>query len=223
MIATAREKKLFLMEAMWTRFLPASRKIGQILDDKRLGEIRYLRAEFGFASEWNPEDRLHNLNLTGGSLLDLGIYPVSYARWVFGQKPSSLHSTAHLGQTAVDENSSYYFQYEGGASALLFSSFRVKTPNQALIGGTKGYLQIPNFFHPRLFTHFPSKSRFPKVYRQAYRSTGLQYQAQEVMDCILSGRLESTLMPLDETLEIMHTLDSLRRPWGLVYPEEKRE
>jgi dihydrodiol dehydrogenase / D-xylose 1-dehydrogenase (NADP) len=220
MIRKAREKKLFLMEAMWTRFLPASRKIKRLLDEGLLGDIRYLRAEFGFAAKWNPEDRLHNLNLAGGSLLDLGIYPVSYARWVFGKKPQSLHGTAHLGQTGVDENSSYYFQYDGGASALLFSSFRINTPDAALIGGTGGYLRIPVFFHPRRFIHQPSNSRLPKIHHLPYRSTGLQYQAREVMDCIRSGRRESTVMPLDETLEIMETLDGLRRPWGLVYPEE---
>ena len=223
MIQKAQEKELFLMEAMWTRFLPASRKIRQLLDSGVLGDVRYLRAEFGFSAEWDPEDRLHNLELAGGSLLDLGIYPVSYARWVFGQKPSSLHSTACIGETAVDENSSYYFQYEGGNSALLFSSFRIKTPNMALIGGTKGYIRIPNFFHPRWFVHMPSNSRIPKIHHLPYRSTGLQYQAREAMDCIHSGRPESPIMPLDETLEIMETLDSLRRPWGLVYPEETRE
>jgi dihydrodiol dehydrogenase / D-xylose 1-dehydrogenase (NADP) len=221
MIRKARGKKLFLMEAMWTRFLPASRAIKRIIDEGLLGEIRYLRAEFGFAAKWDPQDRLHNLKLAGGSLLDMGIYPVSYARWIFGEKPLSLDSTASLGRTGVDENSSYYFRYREGASALLFSSFRIKTPNQALIGGTEGSLKIPDFFHPRRFIHLLSRARFPKLRNIPYRSTGLQYQAEEAMSCIRENRVESSVMPLDETLEIMETLDALRRPWGLIYPEEK--
>ena len=220
LIKTARAKKLFLMEAMWTRFLPASQKIKQLIDRGEIGEIQTLRAEFGFYSPWNPNDRLHNLNLAGGALLDIGIYPVSYAHWIFGQKPQKICGSAYIGTTHVDEHSSYLLTFTKGRSALLFSSFNIKVPNEALIGGTKGYIRIPDFFKPTKFWVHDQKGK-QHSFRIAYKSTGLQYQAKAVMDCICKEEIESSIMPLNETLEIMETLDTLRSRWKLVYPEEQ--
>lgn len=220
MIDTARKAGLFLMEAMWTRFLPASRQLKELIDQSVIGDVRHLRAEFGFRTPWNPEDRLHSRKLAGGALLDLGIYPVSFARWIFGKSPESIQSTASIGRTGVDEQSSYQFSYSGGRSAQLFSSFKVPVPDEALIAGTQGFIRVPEFFHPREFTVFKPGGR-RKKHKLPYRSTGLNCEAQEVMDCLQAGKIESTVMPLDETLEIMQTLDALRAQWDLVYPEEE--
>lgn len=220
LIKTARAKKLFLMEAMWTRFLPASQKIRQLIDQGEIGEIQTLRAEFGFYAPWNPNDRLHNLNLAGGALLDIGVYPVSYAHWIFGEKPQKIYGSAYIGSTHVDEHSSYLLTFTKGRSALLFSSFNIKVPNEALIAGSKGFIRIPNFFKPTKFRVHDLKGK-NRLFRIAYKSTGLQYQAKTVMDCISKGEIESSIMPLNETLEIMETLDTLRSQWRLVYPEEK--
>lgn len=219
LIKTARTKKLFLMEAMWTRFLPASQKIKQLIDRGEIGEIQTLRSEFGFYTPWNPNDRLHNLNLAGGALLDIGIYPVSYAHWIFGEKPLKINGSAYIGSTHVDEHSSYLLTFTKGRSALLFSSFNIKVPNEALIAGTKGYIRIPNFFKPTKFWAYDQKGKL-HTFRIPYKSTGLQYQAKAAADCICKGEIESSIMPLNETLEIMETLDTLRSQWKLVYPEE---
>jgi len=219
LIETARVKNLFLMEAMWTRFLPASQKIKQLIDQGAIGEIITLRAEFGFYSPWNPNDRLHNLNMAGGALLDIGIYPVSYAHWIFGEKPLKVYGSAYIGSTHVDEHSTYLLTFSKGRSALLFSSFNIKMPNEALIAGTKGYIRIPNFFKPTKFWMHDQKGK-QHIFRIPYKSTGLQYQVKTASDCIGKGDIESPIMPLNETLEIMETLDTLRNQWGLVYPEE---
>lgn len=220
-IDMARQKGLFLMEAMWTRFLPASRKIKKLVDRGLVGPVRCLRAEFGFRIPWNPEDRLHNRELAGGALLDLGIYPVSYARWIFGRAPKIVESSAHIGESGVDESSSYFFSYDEGETAQLFSSFKMRVPNEAVITGVEGYIRVPNFLHPRRFT-LHKRMILPKLIVHPYRSTGLQYQAREVMICIKEGRTESAIMSLDETLDIMKILDRIRAPWGLKYPEEER-
>lgn len=220
LIITARAKKLFLMEAMWTRFLPASQKIKQLIDRGDIGEIQTLRAEFGFYTPWNPNDRLHNLNLAGGALLDIGVYPISYAHWIFGEKPLKIYGSAYIGSTHVDEHSSYLLTFTKERTALLFSSFNIKVPNEAMIAGTKGYIRIPNFFKPTKFWVHDQKGKH-HIIRVAYKSTGLQYQAKEAADCICKGDIESSIMPLNETLEIMETLDALRSQWRLVYPEEK--
>ncbi|MBU4331126.1 MAG: Gfo/Idh/MocA family oxidoreductase [Acidobacteria bacterium] len=220
MAEAARSNDLFLMEAMWTRFLPASRKLKRLIDEGGIGEVKHLRAEFGFHVPWDPDDRLHSLPLSGGSLLDLGIYPVSYARWIFGCDPESIQSTADIGRSGVDEQSSYFFSYPGGRSAHLFSSFKVRVQNEALIAGSEGYVRVPNFFHPHKFT-VRGAGLTSKKYRIPYRSTGLQYQAEEAMACVRAGKNESPVMPLNESVEIMRTLDALRRQWGLVYPEER--
>jgi predicted dehydrogenase len=220
LIRTAREKDLFLMEAMWTRFLPGIRRLVRRLAEDIIGEIRSIRADFGRRFEWNPEDRLHNPHLAGGALLDLGIYPVSFSFLLYKKVPIKIKSSAYLGKTGVDEQSHYLFEYDKGESALLSSSFKLDMPNEALILGTHGYIRVPQFYRPKEFTVF-KQDQAPKKIKAPFKSTGLQYQAKEVMNKILEGEKESDLMPLEESLEIMKTLDTLRSQWGFKYPGEK--
>lgn len=221
LIKTAREKKLFLMEAMWTRFFPCIQELNKILDKKLIGEIKMLRADFGIRGDLDPEGRNANPNLGGGALLDLGVYPVSFASMIFKKLPSSIKSSARIGETGVDEQSSYLFEYDNGEMALLFSSFISETPHEALIVGTKGYVRIPDFFHPYKMFLCLNEDKEISVIEKKYESTGYNYEAREVMDCILAGKLESEVMSLDESLEIMKTMDYLRAQWGLAYPGEK--
>ncbi len=218
-IRLARQKKLFLMEAMWTRFLPGIIELNRLLSEKMIGDVRFMTAIFGTRFQWNAESRLFKPELAGGALLDIGIYPVAFASMIFGKQPESIKSFASLGESGVDEDVSCLFEYEGGKKAMLFFSFSVTTPHEATIAGTKGYIKIPDFFHPvKMIIKLEGEGE--KLVECPYEFTGYGYEAAEVCRCIREGRQESELMPLDETLRLMKTMDVLRCEWGVKYPGE---
>ncbi|MBY9003051.1 MAG: Gfo/Idh/MocA family oxidoreductase [Candidatus Lokiarchaeota archaeon] len=219
LINTARNNNVFLMEAMWTRFLPCIVKLNEFLDEGLLGEIQHVTANFGIKKELDHKVRSFNPDLGGGALLDLGVYPISFARMIYKQAPSKIKSSAYIGKTKVDEKSCYLFEYENGQTAMLSSSHRLIMPHDASIFGTKGYLEIPNFYHPsKMILKLEGKRK--KKIRIPFKSTGYNYEAREVMHCLNTGKFESEIMPLDETLEIMKTMDILRSQWHLKYPGE---
>lgn len=215
----AREKKLFLMEAMWTRFFPVTKKVRQWLNEGAIGDLQVLRAEFGFGGEHDPKGRLLNPELGGGALLDLGIYPVSYASMVFGTQPGTIKSIADIGPTGVDEKCAMIFGYDNGRMASLSVSFKTYMVNDAWIFGTQGSIHIPNFFKPdRAELIKPNGEK--EIIESPYISTGYQYEILEANECIKQGRTESDIMPLNESIAIMDTLDALRAQWQLRYPGE---
>lgn len=219
MISFAREKKVFLMEAMWSRFLPHMVKIRELLDKDTIGEVRMLEADFGFRTEVNPESRLFDPALGGGALLDVGVYPVSLAFMLFGA-PVEVKSFARLGSTGVDEEAAMIFSHRQGQLSLLSTAVRLNTPFEATILGTNGFIRIHSpWWAPSNFTlHVGGKK--PKKVRVDTPLNGYNYEALEVSQCLRDGKLESEIMPLDETLAIMKTLDALRSQWGLNYPME---
>lgn len=219
MIAVAREKKLFLMEAMWTRFLPPIRRVREWIRDGKIGEVRLVKAEFGFRMGWDPEHRLLNPELGGGALLDAGIYPVSFASMIFGAKPEKVYSTASIGETGVDEQFSILLAYEGGRSATLNGAIRVDLPNEAYIHGTEGYIHIPQFLFSREASLHVSDQEVEK-FEDDRPSEGYAFEAEEVGRLIQAGELESEVISLEESLDIMRLLDQVRGQWGLKYSFE---
>lgn len=219
MIAVAREKKLFLMEAMWTRFLPPIRRVREWIRDGKIGEVRLVKAEFGFRMGWDPEHRLLNPELGGGALLDAGIYPVSFASMIFGAKPENVYSTASIGETGVDEQFSILLAYEGGRSATLNGAIRVDLPNEAYIHGTEGYIHIPQFLFSREASLHVSDQEVEK-FEDDRPSEGYAFEAEEVGRLIQAGELESEVISLEESLYIMRLLDQVRGQWGLKYSFE---
>ncbi|MFD1991788.1 Gfo/Idh/MocA family protein [Paenibacillus nicotianae] len=219
MIAVAREKKLFLMEAMWTRFLPPIRRVREWIRDGKIGEVRLVKAEFGFRMGWDPEHRLLNPELGGGALLDAGIYPVSFASMIFGAKPENVYSTASIGETGVDEQFSILLAYEGGRSATLNGAIRVDLPNEAYIHGTEGYIHIPQFLFSREASLHVSDQEVEK-FEDDRPSEGYAFEAEEVGRLIQAGELESEVISLEESLDIMRLLDQVRGQWGLKYSFE---
>ncbi|MFB5676290.1 Gfo/Idh/MocA family protein [Paenibacillus terreus] len=219
LIKLAREKNLFLMEAMWTRFLPAIRKVREWLDAGKIGEVRLLKAEFGFRSGWNPEGRLLNLELGGGALLDAGIYPVSFASMIFGYEPEDIYSKAHIGETGVDEEFSIMLTYSGGRSAMLNGAVRLGLTNDAYIHGTEGYIHIPSFLNSNTAVlHIGGQEA--ETFNDDRVSTGYAFEAEEVGRCLSEGLTESPTITLEESLGIMKLLDACRSQWGLRYPGE---
>jgi dihydrodiol dehydrogenase / D-xylose 1-dehydrogenase (NADP) len=232
MIKLARKKKLFLLEAMWTRYIPAMVQVRKWIKDGEIGDVELVRANLSFMTTFNPKSRLFAPELAGGSLLDVGIYPVSLANMIFGT-PKTINSTACLGKTGTDDRSSYLFGYDGGKSALLSSAVQLSVPVEAEIFGTKGYIKIHEpWINPRVVTLakpsvgvkssliFDGNVFDKQTIRVPTVGNGYNYEAIEAGKCIRAGKTESETLPLDETLSIMGTLDTIRSQWGLKYPNE---
>ena len=221
LVALARKQKLFLMEAMWTRFLPAICQVRDWLADGEIGELRQIRADFGFDAPFDPEGRMYNKALAGGALLDAGIYPVSLASMIAGS-PVAVEAIADIGSTGVDEQSFYLLRYESGAIASLSASVRAPVDVVAEIIGSEAKITVPRFLAASSATLHRYK-RGETIQRSfpVPDGRGFEYEIQEVVDCLNQGKLESDVMPLDETLSIMQTMDAIRGKIGLVYDNDR--
>lgn len=215
-IAFARAKKLFLMEAMWTRCLPLMDKLRELLAAQAIGELRMLTADFGFRAEYHEEPRLFDHAVGGGALLDVGVYPVSLASLLFGS-PTGITTQAHLGPTSVDEEAAMVLLHGQGQLAVLSTAIRVDTAQEAVLSGTQGRIRIQRpWWRPTVMT-LTREGHADEVMESQLTGNGYQFEAAEVMRCLLAGKLESDLMPLDESLSIMKTMDAIRAQWGLKY------
>jgi predicted dehydrogenase len=177
-----------------------------------------VQADFGFRTDFNPKHRLFALELGGGGLLDVGIYPLSFASMVLGTATRAV-GLADLGATGSDEQSAFVLSYPRGQLAVLSCAVRTNTPQEATIFGTEGHIRIHSrFWKPNTMTlTVKDKAEFIEV---PYEGNGYNYEAIEVANCVRAGKLESDVMPLDETLTLMRTMDELRAQWGLKYPTE---
>jgi predicted dehydrogenase len=218
-IKLARERKLFLMEAMWTRCFPLIAKLRGLLSSDAIGEARQLTADFGFRAEYQDEPRLFGPEFGGGALLDVGVYPVSLASLIFGP-PKRIVSTANFGPSGVDEEAAMILTHGRGEMAILHTAIRLDTAQEAIISGTHGRIRIHSpWWRPTTMT-LSRDGKSDERFDFPLEGNGYEYEAQEVMNCLRSGKLESPLMPLNESLSIMETLDTLRAQWGLKYPME---
>jgi len=222
LVAEARAHGTFLMEAMWTRFLPHVVRIRQIIAENRLGEVRSFTADFG---EHFVEDATHRSfapALGGGALLDLGVYPLSFASMLFGP-PDKITARSHPAFTGVDSQTSVILEYVGGRQAVLFTTLEGHTSNRASINGRDARIEIAgDFFAPTTF-RLIERNGVLEIHNIAHVGRGLRHQAAEVARCVDAGLTESPWMPLDETLTIMDTLDEIRRQIGLQYPAESSQ
>jgi predicted dehydrogenase len=219
MINTARAHGLFLMEAMWTRFFPLMVRVRQLLTAGAIGQSRLLTADFGFRAPFDPQHRLFNPDLGGGALLDVGIYPLSLASMIFG-KPNRVSGMAEFGGTGTDDQSAYMLGYESGALALLASAVRTDTPQTAVINGSEGRITIDHRFWCPTSMTLEVYGKETSYIELPIIGNGYNYQAVAVGECLRAGQTEHPVMPLDETLWLMETMDTLRAAWGLRYPGE---
>ncbi|MBT3321715.1 MAG: Gfo/Idh/MocA family oxidoreductase [Anaerolineae bacterium] len=220
LIDTAREKKLFLMEALWTRFLPIYDIVRQWLDDRRIGEIKLLTSTFGFLAEEDESSRLFNPNLAGGSLLDIGIYPLAVSEWVMGAFPETMKVHALMGNTGVDELLSVILVYENGVVSQFTSTFLAENMNDFFIYGKKGYIRIHPKFWGGTQATLSITGKKDEVISAPFRAAGFEYQTKEAIRCIRAGLLESPVVSHDYTLSMMKLMDSIREEIGLKYPFE---
>jgi len=221
MIGRARQNKVFLMEGMWTRFIPAVVKARELIRDGEIGKVRHVVADFGFRANLDPNGRLFAPIAAGGSLLDVGVYNVSFCSMIYGRQPDRIQSHLHIGVTGVDEIASLLFNYTGGQSAQLLSAIRLNTPQDAIIYGEDGSIRLPSYWHGD--TVILANKNGTREFKFPFESTGFQFEAAEVMARLDGGHLESAVMPLDETLDIVQTLDKIRFDNHLSYPFEDSE
>lgn len=220
LINAACEHRVFLMEAMWTKFLPATQKVKRWIDEGRIGKVLHIKASFGFHSEFDINSRLYNPNLGGGALLDVGIYPITYATYLLGKLPDKIVSSAVIGKSGVDEQNVMVFKYDDGVIADLSSAISAETGMDALIAGDKGYIKVNNFWKADSAAVYDNSHRCIEEFNEPFKANGYEYEASEVNRCIREGKPESDINPLKATLEIMTLLDGIRSKWGLIYPKE---
>lgn len=217
-VRLAREKGLFLMEGLWSRFFPLMGRVREIVASGAIGDVRMVQADFGFRAGVNPTGRLFNPALAGGGLLDVGVYPVSLASMFLGT-PVKISGFAQMGETGVDEQAVMALEYDGGRLASLTTGIRTNTPHEAWILGTDGMIKLhAPWWKLEAFT--VSKGGKDDVTQEPFASSGFNYEAIHVAECLAAGKTESDIMPLDETMHILRTLDTLRSQWGLKYPME---
>ena len=221
MVAAARRNRVFLMEALWTKFIPAFEQATQLVEKGEIGKLHTIKADFGFKMPFDPNSRLYNKTLGGGSLLDLGIYPALLALSFFG-KPAAedICASATFTATDVDESCAFSFQYPEGRLALGHATLAANTSLGAHLYGTEGTI----FLHPRWHhTQKLTVSRYDgrqETFRDLdipYIGRGYAYEAAHVMQCLENEMLESETIPLDFTLDLIETLDTIREKVGLVY------
>lgn len=214
----AREAGVFAMEAMWTRFLPHVAALHQVIDAGEIGDIVNISADHGQFFPFNPASRLYDPALAGGALLDLGVYPVSFAHDFLGV-PTAVQAAGALTETGVDGQISIALSYPGGAQATLSTTLWAKTPTTASISGTEGWIEVAgSFYGPTSFRVVRRDGRTWTFDQPGEK--GLQYEAAEVARRVAAGEHESPLMSWDGTLEVMRTLDEIRAQAGVVYPGE---
>lgn len=219
LIDTARERGVFLAEAMWMRANPAVRRAVELINAGTIGEVKSIHADFGIRAPLDPTHRLRDPGLGGGALLDLGVYPLTLAQLIMGT-PTRTQATALLTDLGVDETTGVLLTYASGAHAALSCSIVTAGPVIATITGTLGYIELPYpFYRPSsLVVHLAGEE--PRHEDHSYTGNGLRFEAIEVGRALVDGLLESPMFPLADTLAVMETMDEVRAQVGVVYPDE---
>eukprot|EP00058_Branchiostoma_floridae_P014461 XP_002599949.1 hypothetical protein BRAFLDRAFT_58119 [Branchiostoma floridae] len=236
MIGLAKEKNLFFMEAVWSRFFPVYLKAREIMDAGGIGEVKLVTACFGFPK--SDEPRMKERSQAGGSLMDLGVYPVQFANFVFkGEEPEDITVSGNLTDGEVDETVSIILKYSGNRMATLVCCMTSQLANEAYVYGTKGTLKIPSFWSPQEriapdSTHNPQELIAPDGTHKFplpppgkpinyFNATGMRFEAMEVRRCLQEGLTESPLMTHAMSLQIAGILDQARKVVGVVYDQDK--
>jgi predicted dehydrogenase len=220
MIALSKEKNIFLMEAMWTYFLPAIIKAQQWVNEGRIGALKVIQADFAYPMEKNMEGRMYSPRLAGGALLDLGVYNVALATLFMNGKPDSIKAAGVLTETGVDATTTMTLNY-GNTTAILCTSMVTRMTNKLRLFGEKGYIEIPDFWRTKNAILYDSEFQVIENFDDGRTSHGFIYQMQHATDRVLSNETESNIMPLSRSNEIQEIMTEARRQMGMVYPMEK--
>jgi len=219
LFALAREKGLFLMECMWTRFLPAILELQRMIGEGAIGEPLSLHLMFG--QDLRKVHRLQAPELAGGALLDMGIYSVTMADLIFGEDIKNIFSTVRMSEKGVDQMNVVMFDYGNGKTASVGTSAIAAMDNTAYLMGSEGYVILDSFSSMTEFTVVKGSVATKYSFPNRLRGNGFEHELAEAAGCILSGRPESDILPGKKTIYMMGLLDRIRGSWGMVYPFEK--
>ncbi|GAB1455353.1 Gfo/Idh/MocA family oxidoreductase [Spirochaetota bacterium] len=218
MVDSAKANDCFLMEAFWTKFLPSYQKAQEMIRSGQLGELRMVRADFAFKGDYDPKRRLFNVALGGGSLLDIGVYPVFVALDALGT-PTDIQTMADWSPSGAEQTILVSFRYPGGKMASLASSLGANSSTQAEYWLTGGYIRLNGQFNaPTSLSWSTRKQPEQTIVVENSRGSGYQYEAAHVMDCLDAGRIESDIMPWRFSIDMMVCLDRIRAEAGIVFP-----
>ena len=225
MIQKAREKNVFLLEGMWTRFFPAFQQAREWVHSGRIGQPKMIQACFGYDGSANKSQWRFQHDMAGGALLDVGIYPLAMTFAMFGSDPVKMSSSAYI-ENGVDEYNTFTLEYADGRIAVLSDGLGITLNNSVFIGGTKGAVLLgEGWWHPNRAEFAPfgeaGLSQNKDVFDKPYPSSGFQFEASAVQRHFSAGLKEAPEMPLDETLQIARMLDAIRGQWPLSYKEDE--
>lgn len=219
LIAAARAKGLFITEAIWTRYMPLSHKVREIMESGMIGKPRLLTATLSYMMEF--KERILRPDLCGGALLDLGVYALNFARMYFGTDIVKTVSNCHVGPTGVDLQECISLSFADGKMANLQAGTLCLNDRQGIINGTEGYIRVDNINCPEVVEVYRNYELVERHVKPDDMVNGYEYQVVECRRCIEEGLVESPMMPHDETISIMKQMDQLRKEWGVVYPMDK--
>ena len=219
LIETARSKGLFITEAIWTRYMPLSHKVKEIMESGIIGKPRVITATLCYMMEF--KERILRPDLCGGALLDLGVYALNFARMYFGTDIVRTVSNCHMGPTGIDLQECISLSYADGKMANLQAGTLCLNDRQGIINGTEGYIRVDNINCPEVIEVYRNYELVERYVKPEDMVNGYEYQVIEARRCIEAGLLESPMMPHQETLDIMKQMDGLRKEWGVVYPMDR--
>ena len=218
LVRLARDRGLFLMEAMWTRFIPAIRRVVELVADGAVGEVKHVQATYGNHVPYDIKSRLFDPARAGGALLDLGVYPLTFA-WLFLGAPDRVDAAARF-RNGADLSTHLLLTHSGGASASLGCSMEIDLPAEGSVYGTEGTIVVPHPLpHPETF-RLVRKGRDAEEITVPRLGIGYTHEIDEANRCLRAGLTESPILPLDDTLDMMRLLDGVRAQIGLRYPFE---
>lgn len=221
LISLAREKEVFIAEAMWTRYMPMLTTIQEVIGSGVIGELKTLTANLGYVIDSVP--RLQEPSLAGGALLDVGVYTLNFASMIFGNNIAEIESTCTYTQSGVDEQNSITIKYMDGKVAVLNSSMVSLSDRKGVVYGTKGFAVIDNINNFESVTVYDMKYRQVASYKRPKQISGYEYEVEACLKALESRELECVQMPHSETIRMMKMMDSIRKQWGIIYPFEKED
>ena len=219
LLNTAKEKGIFITEAIWTRYMPLSHKVKELMESGIIGEPRLLTATLCYMMEF--KERILRPDLCGGALLDLGVYCLNFARMYFGTDIVKTVSNCQTGETGMDMQECISLSFADGKMANLQSGALCLNDRQGIINGTEGYIRVDNIKCPHVVEVYRDYELVARYEKPAEMVNGYEYQVYECRRCIEAGLKESPMMPHEETLSIMKQMDDLRKEWGIRYPMDK--
>ena len=216
--ACAESNGVFLMEAMWTRFLPAIKELQRLINDGEIGDVMGLRADFCYPSAYDEDRKIYKNDMAGGSLLDVGVYGLHFSSIFLGEEPVEISSMSNVGH-GVDLHTNIHLKYKNGAISSISSAIALQKPSDAYIYGTKGYIYVPMFYGANDFYIFKGGEKIhvekPSI------GAGFEEEIYEACSCISAGKTKSDILPMDKTIKILEQMDLIRSQIGLEYPFDK--